>query len=70
MVDVPAFLFRIDKFDARSGRHDEILGGLGDVASMMEPVSADVGREGNLHFAGLEVSRGEGSRVAAAGRWS
>ena len=70
VVDVPVLLFRVDKFDARSRRHDESVGRLGDVAAMVEPVRVEVRRELNFDFTGEDVSTGERARVLAAGRRS
>ena len=70
MMDLPVFLLRIDKLDARPRRQQEPIGRLGHVAAMMKPVRFDVRRKLLFDFPGMQVTTRIHARVAAAGGWS
>ena len=67
MVDVPVLLLEIDKLDAGARGEEEIVGGLGDIATMVEPIGLYRGRKFDLHLAGGQVPAREKTRVAAGG---
>ncbi len=63
VMDVPMFLIGIDELDARSRRHQEVIGCLGDVTTMMEPIGIHVRREFFLDFARFRIATGVNARV-------
>ena len=68
VIDVPVLLLEIDELDAGSRRDDEVVGGLGDVAAVVEPIGVDVRRKLDFGLARFRVAAGEDAGVLRAGR--
>ncbi len=64
-MNVPVLLVWVDKLNPRSRGHQEVVGRLGDVAAMMEPIGVDVGGEFLLDFAGSRISSGVDAGILA-----
>ena len=67
VVADPVFRRMIDELDARPREEQVLVGRLGSVAAMVEPVRLHVRREFSLHFPGVQVAAGHGARIRTLG---
>ena len=58
VIDRPLLRFCVDEFDAGPRGQDELVGRLGAIASLVEPVGADVRGEFDLRLASEWVASG------------
>jgi len=67
MMNLPGLLAEIDEFDAGPRRQEVVVGRLGPVTAVVEPIGVDVREELVFDLAGLRVAARPHARVAAAG---
>ena len=62
-MNVPILGLGIDVLNTGARRNDEVVGGFGDVAAMMEPIGIDVGWELLLDLTGMQIAAREDTAI-------
>ena len=69
MIDIPVLGGGIHKLNSRTRRHQEIIGGFGNVTTVMKPIGTDIGGEFYLHLSGMQIPSGKDTGVPTRCRW-